>query len=154
MHLILSDADLQRMSPELRRSLLEYVGVAGHAPSAETDPVPLDRKHAIMLLRETSFHRDGKILNVLLKRLTHGAAAPTRKILERALPGTARRSLGRHLSTLNRVATRVTKRPNAKLWRYQPAEDVYAVHPATRTALRELIPVLARSGRSEEPLWE
>jgi len=99
-------------------------------------------------------YRDGKILNVLLKRLTHGAAAPTRKILERALPGTARRSLGRHLSTLNRVATRVTKRPNAKLWRYQPAEDVYAVHPATRTALRELIPVLARSGRSEEPLWE
>ncbi len=117
---------------------------------------PLARVQATALWREASFHRDGKALHALLKRLAYAeeSDAPQRQRLAAALPSTARRQLVRHLATLNRLAARATRKRGAKLWLYRRAADRYAVHPATRQALRALIPVLERSGDGEEPLWE
>jgi hypothetical protein len=157
MQLILSEADLENMPPELRRSLLQYVGGAmGKAEAAVPETVSLARPQATALLREASFHRDGKVLNALLKRLAYKEEAepPTRQLLAEAVPQAARADLRRHLATLNRLTARVAKQRGARLWQYRRAADAYAVHPATRKVLRDLLPVLARSGQAEEPLWE
>jgi len=157
MQLILSEADLEKMPPELRRNLLQYISGAERATNgAEFETIPLARAQATALLREASFHRDGKALHALLKKLAYREEAepPTRQLLADALPDEARKSLQRHLATLNRLAARVAKQRGAKLWHYRRPADAYAVHPATRKALRDLLPVLARSGKSEEPLWE
>jgi hypothetical protein len=157
MQLILSEADFEKMPPELRRSLLQFVSGAERATDdAEPETVSLERTQATALLREASFHRDGKALHALLKRLAYGEEAqpPTRQLLVDALPDGGQTSLGRHLATLNRITARVVKQRAAKLWHHRRTADTYAVHPATRKALRDLLPVLARSGKAEEPLWE
>lgn len=157
MQLILSDTDFEKMPPELRQGLLRYLaGEPRPKPSTEPQATPLSRTQATALLREASFHADGKVLHVLLKRLAYGeeSEAPQRRRLAEALPSAARRHLARHLATLNRLTARAAKQRGAKLWLYRRAADAYAVHPATRQALRDLIPVLARSGKAEEPLWE
>ncbi|HEV2547823.1 MAG TPA: hypothetical protein VGU20_10825 [Stellaceae bacterium] len=46
------------------------------------------------------------------------------------------------------VLTEATRRE--RLWRYS-ADDAYVVHPATRKASRDLLPVLARSDKVEDP---
>jgi hypothetical protein len=157
MQLTLSEADFERMSPELRRSLLNYIGGAERPKLAIVpQPAPLDRSQATALLREISFHRDGKVLHAMVRRLAYKneTEPPTRHQLADALPSEAKERLPRHLAALNRIAGRLAKPRGAKLWRYRRAADAYVVHPATRKALRDLIPVLARSGKSEEPLWE
>ena len=157
MQLTLSEADLAKMPPELRRSLMQFI--AGAEPAAAGAPVPatpLAPAQVTALLREASFHRDGAALHALLKRLAYReeSETPTRQTLARALPDAARKSLPRHLATLNRLAARIAKERGAKLWHHRRADDSYAVPPATREALRDLLPVLARSGKQEEPLWE
>ncbi len=157
MQLVLTESDLAKMPPELRRDLLQFIGGAGGVPvSAEPGTTALSQTQATALLREVSFHRDGKILHTLIRPLVYrdDATPPARQLLIDALPEEARAGLGRHLATLNRLTARVLKRRDAKLWRHRRADDAYAVHPATRKVLRDLLPVLARSGKSEEPLWE
>ncbi len=157
MQLILSEADLEKMPPELRRSLLQYLGGAERkTDGAEPGTTALGRAQATALLREVSFHRDGKALHSLLKRLAYkeGAEPPTRQLLAEALPAGTQKTLQRHLATLNRLTARVLKQRGAKLWHFRRADESYAVHSATGKVLRDLIPVLARSGRSEELLWE
>jgi len=157
MQLILSETDLERMPPELRRSLLEFViGVARAAVGVESETTSLARAQTAALLREVSFHRDGKMLRALLKRLAdrEETSPATRALLRDALPADSQKNLRRYLTTLNQLTARVTKHRGARLWHYRRSADVYAIHPATRKALHELLPVLARSGTAEEPLWE
>lgn len=157
MQLILSEIDLERMPPELRRSLLEFlIGVERAAVGVEPETTSLASAQATALLREVSFHRDGKELPALLKRLAdrQEASPATRALLVDALPPASQKSLRRYLTTLNQLTARVTKHRGAKLWEYRRSADAYAVDPATRKALHELLPVLARSGTAEEPLWE
>lgn len=157
MQLTLSDADLAKMPPELRRSLLNYIAGAETATDgAASLTMPLGRAQATAVLREVSFHRDGAALHALLKRFAYQEEddRPTRQTLAGAVPDAARTNLPRLLAALNRITARVAKRRGAKLWHYRRAADAYSVHPATRKALRDLLPVLARSGKLEEPLWE
>ena len=157
MQLILSELDLEKMPPELRQSLLQYLSGAPRAKEAAVPgTTPFGRLQVMALLREASFHPDGHALHALLKRLAYGEGAeePKREDLTKALPSNARAKLGRCLSTLNRLASRAAKQPGAKLWSYRRASNSYAVHPATRRMLRDLLPALERSGPGEEPLWE
>ncbi len=157
MQLVLSEADLDRMPPQLRQGLLQHLfGTAERAGGEASRATPLARAQATSLWREASFHRDGKALHALLKRFVYAeeSDAPQRKRLAASLPSAARRQLARHLATLNRLAAHAARKRGAKLWLYRRAADRYDIHPATRQALRELIPVLERSGDGEEPLWE
>lgn len=157
MQLLLTEKDLDRMPPELRQGLLLYLaGTPQPPPAAGVQATPLGRAQATALLREISFHRDGRALRALLKRLAYGEdrEAPPRRRLAEALPKAAPALLARHLATLNRLTARIAKARSARLWRQRRADGAYTVHPATRQALRELLPVLARSGKAEEPLWE
>lgn len=157
MQLILSQSDLEKMPPELRRDLMHYVSAAGAAAEGgEAETTALGRAQLTALLREASFHRDGKLLNALLKRLAYPAESepPTRQRLAQALPAAAQAKLRQHLATVNRLTARVAKRRDARLWQHERKTDCFVVHPATRKALRDLLPSLARAGKSEEPLWE
>ena len=157
MQLILSEIDLEKMPPELRQNLLDYLAGAKPATEgAEPQTARLGRPQVTALAREASFHRDGHALHALLKRLAYGADAdaPPRQQLAEVLPRNARKDLTRHLSTLNRLTARATQQRGAKLWHYQRTSDSYTVHPTTRKMLRDLLPALARSGEAEEPLWE
>jgi hypothetical protein len=157
MQLILSELDLEKMPRELRQNLVLYLaGAKGAEESAEPDTTALGRSQVTAVLREASFHRDGHALHVLLKVLAYReeTEAPKREKLVEALPGEARANLGRHLSTINRLASRAAKQPGAKLWHYRRTSKSYAVHPITRRVLQDLVPTLERSGQSEEPLWE
>jgi hypothetical protein len=157
MQLVLTEVDLAKMPSDLRRDLLQFLGGTSGAPvGAEPGTTALSQTQATALLREVSFHRDGKALRSLIRPLAYrdDAEPPARQLLIDTLPEEARAAVGRHLATLNRLTARVLKRRDAKLWRHRRADDAYAVHPVTRKALRDLLPVLARSGKSEEPLWE
>ena len=156
MQLLLTEKDLDRMPPELRQGLLLFLTGAPQPGGAGAQASALGRAQVTALLREASFHRDGKALHALLKRLAYGEEreAPPRRRLAEALPKAAPRLLARHLATLNRLAARAAKSRGARLWRQRRADGAYTVHPATRQAQRDLLPVLARSGKAEEPLWE
>ena len=156
MQLILSEIDLEKMPPELRQNLLDYLTGAKPVGRGTEQMAPLGRQQVTALAREASFHRDGHALHALLKRLAYGADAdaPPRQQLAEVLPRNARKDLTRHLSTLNRLTARATQQRGAKLWHYQRTSDSYTVHPTTRKMLRDLLPALARSGEAEEPLWE
>jgi len=156
MQLTLSEADLAKMPPELRRRLLHYIVGAEPWEAGAAAPAPLAPAQVTALLREVSFHRDGALLHALLKRLAYeeGADKPTRQTLAHALPDAERERLPRLLATLNRLTARILRQRGAKLWQHRRADDAYEVAAATRKAMRDQLPVLARSGRQEEPLWE
>ena len=156
MQLVLTEKDLDRMPLELRQGLLLYLAGTPPASAAGAQASALARPQVTALLRDVSFHRDGKALHARLKRLAYGeeSEAPSRRRLAEAVPKAAPQRLARHLATLNRLTARAAKTRGARLWRQRRADGAYAVHPATRQALRELIPLLARSGKAEEPLWE
>lgn len=157
MQLLLTEKDFERMPPALRQGLLAYLAGAPQPEAAGSEATPLGRAQVTALLRDVSFHRDGKALHALLKRLAYGeeSEAPPRRRLTEALPKATPRLFARYLATLNRLAARAAGAPGTRLWRLRRgAGGAYAVHPATRQALRELLPTLARSGIAEEPLWE
>ena len=156
MELVLSQADLDGLPAALREQLFRHLAGAHVRREGGTEAgAPLDREQAIALLREISFHRAGEHLRALLARLAYGEAArpPTRARLLEALEADGRR-LAHDLASLDRLVAKVTGRPGARLSDYDKATDSYAVHAATREALRDVLATMKASGRQEEPLWE
>jgi hypothetical protein len=157
MQLILSEADIENMPPELRRSLFLHLGRIQHTEkSVEREATALGRSQVAGLLRDISFRPDGPVLRALVGRLAYAeeAEAPDHNQLAEVLPAETREDLRRHLATLSRLTPRAAKQSDARLWHFNRASRSYAVHPMTRQTLRELLPALARSGEGEEPLWE
>lgn len=157
MKLTLSEADLNAMPLDLRERLFRYI--EGRAAPAEPELAtgsPLARREVMALLREISFHREGRLLRALVDRLAYdeGAEPPTREQLAKALPTAKRRQVARYLAALNRLCAGATKRADALLCVYHRAEGTYTAHSATRRMLRELLPQIEHAGEHEEPLWE
>lgn len=156
MQLTLSERDLELMPPELRRQLFLYLGQAQlPGEGADHEATPLDRSQVIALLRDVSFHPDGRALHALLEKFAYveDSDAPSQERLAKAVSG-EEATLRHHLAVLNRLTPRAVNQSQARLWRYHRDSHRYAAHPATRQMLREVLPTLARSGKDEEPLWE
>lgn len=158
MELRLTQSDLDAMPAALRRDLFNYLQahcIASSEAAAETGSA-LGRREVAALLREISFDRHGAMLRKLLPDFAYdeGAKPPSRAKLAHALPAAERAKLGRYVGTLNRLAARAAKRPDIELCRYDRSGAAYCVHPATRQALRDLLPRLEHAGEHEEPLWE
>jgi hypothetical protein len=158
MELRLTQSDLDAMPAALRRDLFNYLQAHCVPPSeaaADTGSA-LGRREMAALLREISFDRLGAKLRKLLPDLAYveGAKPPNREKLAHALPAAERAQVGRYVATLNRLAARAAKRPDIQLCRYDRSGAAYRVHPATRQALRDLLPRLEHAGEHEEPLFE
>jgi hypothetical protein len=156
MQLTLSERDLELMPPELRRQLFLYLGqVPPSHERADGDATALDRSQVIALLRDVSFHPDGRALHPLLEKLAYLADddAPSQERLATALPGEEAK-LASYLAVLDRLVPRAANQPQARLWRYDRNSHRYRAHPTTRQILRDVLATLARSGEGEEPLWE
>jgi hypothetical protein len=156
MQLTLSERDLELMPPELRRQLFLYLGqVPPPHEGARGEATPLDRSQLIALLRDVSFHPDGRALHPLLEKLAYveDDDAPSQEQLARAVPG-EQAKLAHYLAVLDRLVPRSASQPQARLWRYDRNSHRYRTHPTTRQILRDVLATLARSGEGEEPLWE
>ncbi len=166
MELTLTRSDLDAMPPELRHQLLRYLegksrsrsprpkgSQAAEGRNAES---PLEQQHVAALLRDISFHRFGKPLRALLHRLVYDdTGSPlTRRKLAAALPAGEQPRLGRYVAMLNRLAAKAAKQPGLHVCRFVRGKGIYAVHPATRQRLREILPGIERAGDHEQPLWE
>ncbi len=156
MQLTLSERDLELMPLELRRQLFLYLGQL--SPSQEGtggEATPVDRLHLMALLRDVSFHPEGRALHSLLEKLAYleDGDAPSQEQLARALPGEETK-LAHYMGILNRLAPRAANQPQTRLWSYDRNSRRYRAHPTTRRLLREVLSILARSGEGEEPLWE
>jgi hypothetical protein len=152
MQLTLSERDLELMPVELRRQLFLYLWQL--SPSQESsggEATPLDRLHMIALLRDVSFHPEGRALHLLLEKLAYHA--PTQEQLVSVLPGEPA-DLAHYMAILNRLTPRAANQPQLRLWHYDRNSRRYRADPATRQLLREVLSTLARSGEGEEPLWE
>jgi hypothetical protein len=165
MGLTLTRSDLDAMPPKLRDQLMLYLEARSRSRSppgkgslveTKTSASPLNQQYVAALLRDTSFHRLGRPLHALLDRLAYGdtGSPPTRRNLAAALPANERPRLGRYVAMLNRLAAKAAKQPRLRLCRFVRSQGVYAIHPATRQALRALLPGIKRAGEHEEPLWE
>lgn len=156
MQLTLSERDLELMPLELRHQLFLYLGQAQlPGEAADNDATPLDRSQVIALLREVSFHPDGRALHALLEKFAYAedSDAPGQERLVKAVSGDEPK-LRHHLAVLNRLTARAANQPHARLWRYHRDSRRYAAHLTTRQLIRDVLPTLARSGKDEEPLWE
>lgn len=156
MQLTLSERDLELMPTELRRQLFLYLGqVQSPEEEADHEATPLDRSQVIALVREVSFHPDGRALHALLEKFAYAADgdAPGQERLVKAVSGEEAK-LRHHLAVLNRLTARAANQPHARLWRYHRDSRRYTAHPTTRQTIRDVLPTLARSGKDEEPLWE
>ena len=155
MKLVLTQDDLDAMPRELHEQLFDYLRAPSAGERHPAEAIPLTREQVIALLREVSFHRSGSRLLPLLDRLAYGEAAkpPSRDRLSQVLDEEGEH-LGRYIATLNRMARKVTGRPQARLCERQADGDTYAVPAATRALLRELLTRLHQSPEHEEPLWE
>lgn len=156
MKLVLTQADLDAMPPELHQQLFQYLGGTRGGGELETaEAAALSREQAIALLREVSFHRAGARLRAVVDRLAYSEAArpPSKERMTETLAEDGAH-LGRYLATLNRLTAKVTGRSGAKLWTYDKATDAYTAHAATREVLRDLLLTMKASGKLEEPLWE
>jgi hypothetical protein len=156
MQLTLSERDLELMPPELRRQVFLYLGqVQSPEEDADHEATPLDRSQVVALVREVSFHPDGRVLHALLEKFGYAedGDAPDHDRLAKALLAEESR-LRHHLAVLNRLTSRAANQPHARLWRYHRDSRRYAAHPTTRQTLRDVLSTLARSGKDEEPLWE
>jgi hypothetical protein len=122
VRLIFSEIDLEAMPSELKSDILAYVTrLARPKESTEKAITLMGRLQVVALLRESSFHPQGKTLNTLIRRLSHNldADAPTRAQLAEALPAEAQKDLGRQLAAFNRLASRALEQPEAnglRLW--------------------------------------
>lgn len=115
----------------------------------------LDGRQIAALLRDVSFHRSGHTLRRLLDRLAAGSADTpvARSRLATVLPASDRARLSRYVATLNRLATKTVRPARLPFCRARRGGS-YFIHPATRKALREILPAIERAGDREEPLWE
>jgi len=158
MELRLTQSDLDAMPAPLRRDLFRYLQAHCVPPdeAARETGTALARRDVAALLREISFDRLGGKLRKLLPELAYDedAKPPNREKLARALPKAERANVGRYVAALNRLALRAAKRPDVQLCIYDRSGAAYRVHPATRQALRDLLPRLEHAGEHEEPLWE
>lgn len=153
VELKLTRADLDAMPPALRHQLLAYF--EGLTQPTAGAGARLDRQQVAALLREISFHKLGRALRALLDCLAYDddADAPSRHKLAEALPASDRPQLGRYVATLNRLAAKAAKKPGVQLCCFQRRRGIYTADPATRRALRDLLPGIERAGENEEPLW-
>lgn len=158
MELRLSERDLDAMPAALRRDLFNYLQTRlAHPAEAPADAgSALGRREVAALLREISFDRLGTKLRKLLPDLAYeeGVKPPTREKLAQALAAGERAQLGRYIAALNRLAVRAAKRPDVRFCVYHRHEAAYTLHPATRQALRDILPPLEHAGEHEEALWE
>ncbi|MGO8915080.1 MAG: hypothetical protein ACLQJR_04160 [Stellaceae bacterium] len=166
MELTLTRSDLDAMPPKLRHQLLLYLEgrprsqgrrpQGSQATESKTAASPLERRQVAALLRDISFHRIGKPLRALLDRLAYDDTGrpPTRRKLAAALPTVERARLSQYVAVLNRLASKAAKQPGLRFCCFVRGKDTYAIHPATRQWLRELLPGIERAGKQEEPLWE
>ncbi len=156
MELVLTQADLEAMPDALRHQLFLYLGGAVRPGEiAGAGSISLARKEGVALLRQVSFHPSGARLRVLLERMAN--SDPARPLEKKRLLELLKEDavhLGRYMAALNRMAAKVTRRPGAKLCRYDKPTDTYTVHAATRDTLRDLLTTMKASGVREEPLWE
>jgi len=166
MELTLTRSDLDAMPAKLRHQLLLFLegrpkspdrqAKASRAAESRFAASPLERRQVATLLRDISFHRLGRPLRALLDRLVFDdSGSPlARGKLAAALPRGERARLSQYIAALNRLAAKAAKRPGLRLCCFVRGEDAYAVHPATRQWLRDLLPGIERAGEQEEPLWE
>ena len=154
MELVLTQADFDAMPTKLRHELFVWLS-RGEAYDQAGEGLPLNREQAIALLREVSFHPAGARLKALIDRLAYADTArpPSKRRLIEALNEDGGR-LGRYVATLNRLTSKVTGRPKARLCEYHKLTDGWSTHAATRAILRELLSTMKASGAREEPLWE
>ena len=175
MQIVLTDTDIAAMPAELKRALWDYLAavkpaIAGRmtqrgdfrhaeiATAAGAGPavLVLDRRQAIDLARELSFHKHGASLRKIMERLAYRAEAdaPTPERLMRALKLKDKRKLQGHMNAIARAVERLTGDAEARLFVQRRDGGAYALHPASRQALAEVLTELARSGEHEEALWE
>src|SRR5690242_1763683 len=164
MRLVLTTADLDRMPPSLRRSLMGWLVSPQRetGPSAETagaaaegDAAVLDWQQAVALVRNVSFGRRTRPLHDLLEALSaagtdgiSGESLRTRLRLKDA--GQVRRLI----DWATQLVQLVTHDDRARLATHSPIPDAYSLHPVTCDNLRGIFARLARSGPGEAPLWE
>lgn len=155
IELTLTRADLDAMPDELRHQLLAYLDQHPSPRRIEGTASRLERQQVAALLRETSFHKQGRPLRALLDRFAYDndADAPTRQQLAHLLPAAGRARVGQYIAMLNHLAAKAAKDPKARLCSNPHGDTGYAVDPTTRRWLRELLPGIERAGEQEEPLW-
>ncbi len=166
MQIILFEADIRAMPQPLRDALLKFLLQRSAAPLA-TEIAPqeavlaeglavLERRQAIELVREVSFLPEGDALLALLKAFARGrkVLGPSYAELGKSIGARNKRTLDRHLDTLNRIVEKSTGAKAGRLWRHSARERAYRIHPATRQILRDVLDQLSRAGEHEEPLWE
>jgi hypothetical protein len=166
MELTLTWSDLDAMPARLRHQLLVYLegrsrrrgrrSPGSRAAESKTGASPLKRQEVAALLRDVSFHRLGRPLRALLDRLAFDdtGSPPKRRKLAAALPRGEQARLGQYVGVLNRLVAQAAKQPGRRLCSFVRGKDAYAIHPATRQWLRDLLPGIERAGEREEPLWE
>jgi hypothetical protein len=161
LQLTLTRSDLDAMPAELRRQLLRYLeqgrapgarGAKAQAARGKSPATPLERRQVTALLRDLSFHRQGKVLRRMLDRLALDDAG--RQKLATALPARDRARLGHYLALLNRLAAKAAGLRALRLCCFVRGEKAYVIHPTTRQHLRDLLPGIEHAGEQEEPLWE
>lgn len=166
MELTLTRSDLDAMPAKLRHQLLLFLegqprlqgrqAKASRAAESQAAASPLAQREVATLLRDISFHRLGRPLRALLDRLAFDESGTllTRRKLAAALPRGERARLSQYVGILNRLVAKAAKRPGLRLCSFVRGKDAYAIHPATRQLLRDLLPGIEHAGEREEPLWE
>ncbi|HVM81461.1 MAG TPA: hypothetical protein VMU06_20735 [Stellaceae bacterium] len=168
MQLILTGSDLEKMPPQLRRDLLRFLligamrpaelppseGTAAEPTTAARGLAVLSRRHAIDLVRELSFQREGRTLLATLRALVRHKGEKDTTRAEMAKVVETASALEPNLGALERVLHKVTGDKSLKLWRSVSAGRKYRIHPTTRGVLQDVLEELSHAGEHEEALWE
>jgi len=166
VQIILLESDIRAMPQKLRDALLDFLFRGNMAPLLATvSPheaelaeglAVLRRSQAIDLVREVSFRPEGNALLAILRAFTRGkkVLGPGYDELAKSIAARNKRSLDRHLDTLNQMVQKAVGTKAGTLWRHSASDRAYRIHPETRQVLGEVLEQLSRAGEHEEPLWE